>query len=79
MLIIENATAGAAMEGWTCEKLATELPGAKMRREYDWERCADRAGWVLLVECLALSNPEDENLQRMGDQRYDLSNISAAE
>jgi len=53
VLIIENATAGAAMEGWTCEKLATELPGAKMRREYDWE-----------------SNPEDQNLQRMGDQRW---------
>jgi len=34
--IIENATMGSSLDGWSCEKLAEELPGAKMRKEYDW-------------------------------------------
>ena len=36
MLILENASAGMALEGWSCERLAQEFPDAKMRREYDW-------------------------------------------
>ena len=36
VLIIENASAGMALEGWSCERLAEEFPDAKMRREYDW-------------------------------------------
>lgn len=36
VLIIENATAGAAMEGWTCTQMAKEFPEGRMRREYDW-------------------------------------------
>ena len=50
VIIIENATHGTALGGWSCQKLADELPGARMRREYDWD-----------------SNPEDENIQNMGD------------
>lgn len=36
VLILENASAGMALEGWSCERLAQEFPDAKMRREYDW-------------------------------------------
>lgn len=36
MFILENASAGMALEGWSCERLAQEFPDAKMRREYDW-------------------------------------------
>ena len=36
VLILENATKGMALEGWSCERLAEEFPDAKMRREYDW-------------------------------------------
>lgn len=36
VLLIENATAGAALSGWSCERLAQEFPEARMRREYDW-------------------------------------------
>jgi len=38
VLLIENATRGAALEGWTCEMFANAFPEARMRREYDWER-----------------------------------------
>ena len=38
VLILENATDGTALAGWSCEKMAEELPNARMRREYDWER-----------------------------------------
>ena len=37
VLIIEGAAKGTALEGWSCKKLAEELPGAKMRKEYDWD------------------------------------------
>jgi len=40
-VIIENASAGTAMQGWTCEQLAKEFPKAKMRREYDWVKNPD--------------------------------------
>lgn len=53
VLIIENASAGTAMDGWSCAKLAEEFPDAKMRREYDW-----------------VANPQDKNLQRLGDQSW---------
>lgn len=36
VLIIENASAGTALAGWSCQRLAQEFPEAKMRREYDW-------------------------------------------
>lgn len=35
MLIIEGATEGVALEGYSCERLAKEFPEARMRREYD--------------------------------------------
>lgn len=35
-MLIENASLGAALEGWSCEQLAEEFPEARMRREYDW-------------------------------------------
>lgn len=34
--IIENASFGTAMGGWTCERISKEFPDARMRREYDW-------------------------------------------
>mmetsp|Transcript_52130 Transcript_52130/g.110938 ORF Transcript_52130/g.110938 Transcript_52130/m.110938 type:complete len:446 (+) Transcript_52130:47-1384(+) len=36
VLIIEDATSGMALDGWTCSKMAEEFPDGKMRREYDW-------------------------------------------
>mmetsp|Transcript_12412 Transcript_12412/g.31218 ORF Transcript_12412/g.31218 Transcript_12412/m.31218 type:complete len:433 (+) Transcript_12412:54-1352(+) len=36
VLIIENASSGTALAGWTCEQLAKEFPDGRMRREYDW-------------------------------------------
>lgn len=36
VLIIEQATEGAALAGWSCERLADEFPEGRMRREYDW-------------------------------------------
>jgi len=53
VLILGNATVGSALDGWSCEKLADELPGARMRREYDWGE-----------------NPDDDNLQRMGNKDW---------
>jgi len=38
VLIIENATQGMSLHGWSCERLSEEFPKAKMRREYDWKR-----------------------------------------
>lgn len=37
VFVVEEATKGRAMRGWSCDRLAKEFPDAKMRREYDWE------------------------------------------
>ena len=44
VLILENASAGMALEGWSCERLAQEFPDAKMRREYDWVKNPQAGG-----------------------------------
>lgn len=41
---MENASAGMALEGWSCERLAQEFPDAKMRREYDWVKNPQAGG-----------------------------------
>lgn len=41
VLIIENATEGAALAGWNCDRLADEFPEGRMRREYDWVKNGD--------------------------------------
>jgi len=41
VLLIENASEGTAMAGWSCGRLAQEFPEARMRREYDWVKNPD--------------------------------------
>jgi len=36
-LVIEDATRGLAMEGWTCEYISERFKRGRLRREYDWE------------------------------------------
>mmetsp|Transcript_30447 Transcript_30447/g.78674 ORF Transcript_30447/g.78674 Transcript_30447/m.78674 type:complete len:451 (-) Transcript_30447:111-1463(-) len=38
VFVVSDAMRSAEFAGWSCEKMATEFPEAKMRREYDWEK-----------------------------------------
>eukprot|EP00656_Telonema_subtile_P038562 TRINITY_DN4362_c0_g1_i3.p1 TRINITY_DN4362_c0_g1~~TRINITY_DN4362_c0_g1_i3.p1 ORF type:complete len:432 (-),score=66.70 TRINITY_DN4362_c0_g1_i3:23-1318(-) len=69
VLILENVTAGASMEGWTCEKFADELPGAKMRREYDWEANPQDANQQMMGDrrWISVKQSGEEGDQRLSE------------
>jgi len=69
VLLIENASEGTAMAGWSCERLAQEFPEARMRREYDWVKNPEdrnmqtlgNAAWISKTEA---GEDQSERLQQ---------------
>jgi len=72
VIILENASSGTALEGWTCERLAEEFPEAKMRREYDWvknpkDRNTQEMGKVAWASSLEMGEDAQQRLQQDPD------------